>query len=62
MRCNIGESEQLFVALRRLGRVVVFVRVPDAGHGFGFLGRPRQRLERFRIILDWFTKYLRPDS
>ena len=60
LRCNIVEGEQLFVALKRLGREVVFVRVPDAGHGFGALGRPRQRLERFRIILDWFAKYLQP--
>ena len=62
MRCNIVESEQLFVALKRLGREVVFVRMPDAGHGFGGVGRPRQRLERFRLILDWFAKYLRPGS
>jgi len=60
LRCNIVEGEQLFVALKRLGREVVFVRVPDAGHGFGALGRPRQRLERFRIILEWFAKYLQP--
>ncbi len=62
LRCNIVESEQLFVALKRLGREVVFVRMPDAGHGFGGAGRPRQRLERFRLILDWFAKYLRPGS
>jgi len=60
LRCNIVESEQMFVALKRLGRTVTFVRVPDAGHGFGALGRPRQRLERYRIILDWFSKYLAP--
>jgi dipeptidyl aminopeptidase/acylaminoacyl peptidase len=62
LRCNIIESEQLFVALKRLGRDVVFVRMPDAGHAFGAVGRPRQRLERFRIILDWFAKHLRPGS
>ena len=60
LRCNIVESEQLFVGLKRLGRDVVFVRMPDAGHGFGGGGRPRQRLERFRVILEWFAKYLRP--
>jgi dipeptidyl aminopeptidase/acylaminoacyl peptidase len=60
LRCNIIESEQMFVALKRLGRTVTFVRVPDAGHGFGALGRPRQRLERYRIILDWFATYLPP--
>jgi dipeptidyl aminopeptidase/acylaminoacyl peptidase len=48
----------MFVALKKLGRTVTFVRVPDAGHGFGALGRPRQRLERYRIVLDWFAKYL----
>jgi dipeptidyl aminopeptidase/acylaminoacyl peptidase len=58
LRCNIIESEQMFVALKKLGRTVTFVRVPDAGHGFGALGRPRQRLERYRIVLDWFAKYL----
>lgn len=62
LRCNIIESEQLFVALKRLGRTVVFVRMPDAGHAFGALGRPRQRLERFRIILDWFARYLAPGT
>jgi dipeptidyl aminopeptidase/acylaminoacyl peptidase len=62
LRCNIIESEQLFVALKRLGRDVTFIRMPDASHGFGGVGRPRQRLERFRIILDWFSKYLRPGS
>ena len=62
LRCNIIESEQLFVALKRLGRDVTFVRMPDAGHGFGGVGRPRQRLERFRLILDWLAKYLRPGS
>ena len=62
LRCNIIESEQMFVALKKLGRTVTFVRVPDAGHAFGALGRPRQRLERYRIILDWFAKYLAPSG
>lgn len=58
LRCNIVESEQLFVALKKLGREVTFVRFPDEGHGLGALGRPRHRLERWRIVLDWFGKYL----
>lgn len=60
LRCSIVESEQLFVALKKLRRDVTFVRVPDAGHAFGALGRPRQRLERYKVILDWFGKYLTP--
>jgi dipeptidyl aminopeptidase/acylaminoacyl peptidase len=61
-RCHIVESEQLFVALKKLGRETTFVRMPDAGHGFGAVGRPRQRLERYRIILDWFATHLACDS
>lgn len=60
LRCGIVESEQLFVALKRLGRDVVFVRVPDEGHGLGARGRPRHRLERWKLILDWFGRYLGP--
>jgi len=62
MCCSIAEGKQLFVALKRLAREVVLVRVPVARHGFGVYGRPRQRLKRFRIVLDWFAKYLRPGS
>jgi dipeptidyl aminopeptidase/acylaminoacyl peptidase len=62
LRCHVVESEQLFVALKRLGREAVLVRMPDAGHGFGAVGRPRQRLERYRIVLDWFATHLACDS
>jgi dipeptidyl aminopeptidase/acylaminoacyl peptidase len=58
LRCPIEQSEQLFVALKRLGREVVLARFPEASHGLGALGRPRHRLERWRIVLDWFGKHL----
>ncbi|MFI5326470.1 MAG: S9 family peptidase [Candidatus Rokuibacteriota bacterium] len=58
LRCPIGEGEQLFVALKTLRREVVFVRFPDENHELSRSGKPRHRLERFRIILDWFAKYL----
>ncbi|HSE06427.1 MAG TPA: S9 family peptidase [Methylomirabilota bacterium] len=58
LRCPIGEAEQLFVALKTLRREVVFVRFPDENHELSRSGKPRHRLERFRIILDWFAKYL----
>ena len=60
LRCPISEGEQLFVALKKLGREVVFVRFPDENHELSRSGRPRHRLERFRIILDWFGKHLSP--
>ena len=58
LRCPIGEGEQLFMALKTLRREVVFVRFPDENHELSRSGKPRHRLERFRIILDWFAKYL----
>jgi dipeptidyl aminopeptidase/acylaminoacyl peptidase len=60
LRCPIGEAEQLFVALKTLRRETVFVRFPDENHELSRSGKPRHRLERFRIILDWFEKYLWP--
>ncbi len=60
LRCPIEQAEQLFVALKRLGREVVLVRFPDESHGLAAFGRPRHRLERLRIVLDWFAKHLGP--
>jgi dipeptidyl aminopeptidase/acylaminoacyl peptidase len=61
LRCPIEQAEQLFVALKTLRREVVFVRFPDENHELTRSGKPRHRLERFRILLEWFAKYLRPD-
>ena len=58
LRCPIGQAEQLFVALKKLGRDVLFVRFPDENHELSRSGKPRHRLARFRFILDWFAKYL----
>ena len=58
-RCPIEQAERLFVALARRGHPVRFVRVPDADHELSRSGRPRQRIERFRHILDWFGRYLK---
>ena len=60
LRCPIGEAEQLFMALKTLRRDVTFVRFPDENHELSRSGKPRHRLERFRIILEWFAKYLPP--
>ena len=59
LRCPIEQGEQLFVALKTLRREVVFVRFPDENHELTRSGKPRHRLERFRILLEWFAKYLR---
>jgi dipeptidyl aminopeptidase/acylaminoacyl peptidase len=60
LRCPIEQAEQLFVALRRLGRPVRFVRFPGEDHELSRSGRPRHRLARFRLILEWFGAHLPP--
>jgi dipeptidyl aminopeptidase/acylaminoacyl peptidase len=60
LRCPMEQAEQLFVALKKQRKEVVLVRFPDEDHELSRSGKPRHRLERFRIILDWFGKYLQP--
>jgi dipeptidyl aminopeptidase/acylaminoacyl peptidase len=57
-RCAISESEQLFAALRLLGRTVEFVWVKGETHGFSRTGRPANRLARVRRIAGWFDRHL----
>jgi len=58
LRCPIEQAEQFFVALKRLGKDVMFVRFPDENHELSRSGKPRHRLARFRFILDWFAERL----
>jgi dipeptidyl aminopeptidase/acylaminoacyl peptidase len=60
LRCPINQAEELFVALRLLGRHPVFVRFPGESHELSRSGAPRHRVERARIIIDWFTEKLQP--
>jgi dipeptidyl aminopeptidase/acylaminoacyl peptidase len=58
MRCNIEQSEQLFAALKYMGREVLFVRFEGQSHGLSRGGHPKLRQERLRHILAWFAKHL----
>ncbi|MBI1730138.1 S9 family peptidase [Candidatus Acetothermia bacterium] len=57
-RCNIEQSEQYFLALKRLGKEVEFVRFPGCSHLFLRFGHPKLRQEYLQRTLDWFNKYL----
>lgn len=57
-RCPVEQAERLYVALAARNHDVRFVRVPDADHELSRSGRPRQRVERFRHILDWFHRHV----
>ncbi len=62
LRCPIEQGEQLFAALKAQGKETMLVRFPDENHELSRSGRPRHRLERFRFILEWFERYLRPGA
>ena len=62
-RCPIAQGEEFFTALKLLRKTTgEFVRFPDESHGLSRGGQPVHRTERLTRILDWFKKYLKPES
>lgn len=57
-RCPMEQAEQLFIALKRLGKTVEFLRFPGESHGMSRTGQPAHRIERLTHILRWFETYL----
>jgi dipeptidyl aminopeptidase/acylaminoacyl peptidase len=58
LRCNIEQAEQLFAALKYMGREVLFVRFEAQSHGMSRGGHPKLRVERLKHILSWFEKHM----
>jgi dipeptidyl aminopeptidase/acylaminoacyl peptidase len=58
LRCPINQAEELFVALRLLGREPVMVRFPGENHELTRSGAPAHRVARAELILDWFRERL----
>jgi dipeptidyl aminopeptidase/acylaminoacyl peptidase len=60
LRCPIGQAEQLYAALYRLKREVMFIRYPlETSHGLSRNGPPDLRVDRLQRIVDWLDKYLK---
>lgn len=57
-RCPIGQSEEYFVALKRLGKEAEMVRFPGCSHAFLRVGHPRLREEALARMLAWHNKHL----
>jgi dipeptidyl aminopeptidase/acylaminoacyl peptidase len=62
LRCPVSEGEQLFTALKYLGRETKFMRFEGQSHELSRAGHPRSRVIRLRAILDWFQRYLSTDG
>ena len=57
-RCPVAQSEEYFVVLKRLGKQVEFVRLPECNHLFLRTGHPKMREEYLARTLGWFQKWL----
>jgi len=58
-RCPVSDAEQLFTALKKLKRDVVFYRYPREGHEMSRSGEPQHRADRLNRMVEWFDKYCR---
>ena len=58
LRCAISQSEEMFGAMRLLGKTVELVRFPEESHDLSRSGRPDRRVERLRRIASWFERFL----
>jgi dipeptidyl aminopeptidase/acylaminoacyl peptidase len=58
LRCAISQSEELFGAMRLLGKTVELIRFPDESHDISRNGRPDRRVERLRRIAGWYERFL----
>ena len=55
---SITQSEQMYAALRSLGRPVEFVRVPGEGHLMDLVGTARFRVARMERIAEFLARHL----
>ncbi len=58
VRCPITQSEEYFVALKRQGKTVEFVRFPECSHLFLRGGHPAMRREYLDRTVAWFKRWL----
>src|SRR5207237_6449671 len=57
LRCAMSQSEEMFGAMRLLGKTVELVRFPEESHDLSRNGRPDRRVERLRRIGGWFEGF-----
>jgi dipeptidyl aminopeptidase/acylaminoacyl peptidase len=57
-RCPLEQAEQMFNALRRLGKETRLVVFPEENHELSRSGTPSRRVERLGYILEWFKEHL----
>ncbi len=58
LRCPPADNEQLFIALRMLGREVEYVLYPESDHSMSSSARPDRRVDRMERLVGWFKARL----
>ncbi len=58
-RCPLDQSEQFYVALKKMGIETELIIFPDESHLIPISGKPNHRREWMRHKLRWFEKYLK---
>ncbi|AYG04817.1 alpha/beta hydrolase family protein [Gryllotalpicola protaetiae] len=58
LRCPLGQAERYYHSLKRNGVETELVVFPGENHELSRGGRPRHRVQRFEIILDWWQRHL----
>ncbi len=56
--CPPADNEQLFTALKVLGREAEFILYPEEHHEMKNHGRPDRRIDRMERMLAWFDRHL----
>jgi dipeptidyl aminopeptidase/acylaminoacyl peptidase len=57
VRVPVEQGQQLYMALKKSGVTVEFVRYPREGHGFQ---EPNHKRDRYQRYIDWFQRFLQP--
>jgi dipeptidyl aminopeptidase/acylaminoacyl peptidase len=52
-----ANTRELYYALRRLGKKVVWVNYKTAGHGAGWAGTEETYLDQWKRMLDWYAEH-----
>lgn len=58
LRCPLSQAQRYYEALQRNGVASELVIFPGEDHELTRSGRPRHRLQRFEIVLEWWRRYL----
>jgi len=58
LRCPLSQAERYYAGLKRRGVDTELVVFPGENHELSRGGRPRHRVERFEIILQWWARHL----